>query len=65
MEVSMRINNDDVLNLLWHNKDLGYGNISIIQDKLSPDIKIYSEHMGKEFVKDVLCQMVDDAFLVE
>lgn len=59
----------------WSKSGKGYGEITIV---LSPDAKsdddnlrpsgkavIYSEMMGKEFVKEMLCKLVDAAELAE
>jgi hypothetical protein len=48
--------------LNWEDEELGFGNIRIIQD--GEDIYIDSELMGKEFIKKVLCSLVDQAKII-
>jgi hypothetical protein len=47
--------------LSWSGND-GFGEVSFDQ---GARLVIRSEYMGKDFVKEVLCKMVDDAILEE
>ena len=53
----------------WGAKDFGFGLITITTDARSLNrthkTKIRAETMGKDFIKAVLCKLVDDAEIVE
>ena len=43
----------------WATPNVGFGQFYFWHD--GEKVQIASEHMGKEFIKKVLCKMVDDA----
>lgn len=47
--------------IYWNEATLGFGNIDFCQFGKSGLIRIDSECMSKEFVKKVLCALVDQA----
>jgi len=59
---------DNVYGLIkigWIDERLGYGELEInIYDK-DESVTLRSEYMGKEFVKQILNKIVDDAELVD
>jgi hypothetical protein len=50
--------------ILWSDEEQYFGEITFLIAE-NGNVKINSEHMGKDFVKKVLCQLIDDAKLVE
>ncbi len=54
---------DKSFTIYWNNGD-GAGEITFVQNT-SGLAFLYSEKMGKEFVKGVLCKMIDDSVLEE
>ena len=54
--------NKNSIRISWHDYS-GFGEVLIYKD--AEEIKIQSETMGKDFVKELLNQMVDEAELVE
>jgi hypothetical protein len=51
-----------ILYLAWDDEEHGFGTIRISQN--NKGIYIDSESMGKDFVKEVLCSLVDQAEIV-
>lgn len=49
----------------WAVKGIGFGEMTIVQNKEGGPAKIASECMGKEFCKALLMKLVDDAEIVE
>jgi alpha-amylase/alpha-mannosidase (GH57 family) len=47
------------ISLRWYDENHGFGLIDISQDRTGTFIN--SENMGREFVKKVLCSLVDEA----
>jgi len=47
------------IRLAWDDEEHGFGLIDISQDRMGTFIN--SENMSKEFVKKVLCSLVDEA----
>lgn len=48
----------------WADSDGWFGEITFYKDK-DGNMKVISETMGKEFVKKILCQLVDIADLID
>ena len=55
---------EDRFRLLWTAEGIGFGQIEFWVDA-DGCVEIFSEYMGKEFVKLALIKMVDDADLRE
>ena len=51
--------------LNWSKDGVGFGQLSIRQMLEDNSIEIDSECMGKEFVKEILCALVDNATMWE
>lgn len=49
------------LNIHWSIKGIGFGSTGIESD--DENIMIYNECMSKQFLKKLLCKLVDDAVL--
>ena len=63
METKITVWKDCTINITWIENG-EFGNIYIFYDD-KDQLKIGSEYMDKKFVKRVLCNVVDNAILVE
>jgi predicted aconitase len=48
------------ISIAWAARGVGFGNMSIIEFS-NGEVLIDTENMGKEFVKEVLCALIDKA----
>jgi hypothetical protein len=49
--------------VMSYDSNIGFGEITFVKD--SNGIRLYTEHMNKEFVRQVFSKLVDDAELLE
>lgn len=53
----------NIVDVYWEDDNMFFGHIYLFTNGLNDKVQIDSEYMGKDFVKKVLCQLVDDAEL--
>ena len=51
----------EAFSINWHSDDLGFGQVTFDYDINENKLHIDSECMSKEFVKELLCRMVDNS----
>jgi len=61
MEDSQNINGNGSIYVSWVRKGKGFGEFYLSIDKDSGKLYLDDEIMGKDFVKKVLCALVDEA----
>jgi len=64
LETELTVYEDYTIGITWE-KSGEFGNIYITNHEFSKQITIDSEYMNKEFVKLVLCNLIDNAKFVD
>jgi len=66
--MSYQISISDGLSISWSDDKGYFGQLDIVSgcdEYGEPEIRLYTETMGKEFAKEILCKLIDDAKLME